>query len=164
MTIQMLLRKQIYRNPGKEMNTQNLEGLVQHGPLIPLPFPLHPVKREGKWREGWGHAPVSTERIEDYSWSWNCLRACSRCILGCSVQFVSCLTNNSSVLRDADDLICRSHFRRCGCRCGDAMFAAHHYGLTPLFGALVCRAEEKITYIYFLMQIKGIFLQCDIWK
>lgn len=45
MTRQMLLCKQIYRNMGKEMNSKNLEGLVQHGPLIPLPFPLHPVRK-----------------------------------------------------------------------------------------------------------------------
>lgn len=47
------------------------------GLFIPLLFPLH------RWMEGWGH----TSSIKGYNWSWNCFRACSRCILGCSAQF-----------------------------------------------------------------------------
>lgn len=43
------------------MNTQNLEGLVRHGPLIPLPFPLHPVrKRENEERVE--DTPLSPQR------------------------------------------------------------------------------------------------------
>lgn len=91
---------------GKEMNSKNLEGLVQRGPLVPLPFPLPPVRkrvedtplspqRGSKITVGVG---TVSEPVPDTFWD---------------VQYnlcLCCLTNHSSVLRDADDLICWSHF------------------------------------------------------